>query len=183
MVPTGAVLVHHFPLQALNHFESANARRAETTAIKLDFTSSTAKKGERDWTADEIRRLRSLLTRPAARTMMDLACEQPGRRVTFGQVVATVGCERSEARGDLAALTKLIRKRFRRELAVARCAKLGGHDLRGNARGRGSLEQRGEELVRAKRVSIVLQRPGLARASAGLARCDCIHLASALSGT
>ena len=47
--------------------------------------------------------------------MMDLACETPGQGVTFAQVVDKAGCERRAARGDLAAMTKLIRKQFKRD--------------------------------------------------------------------
>jgi hypothetical protein len=47
--------------------------------------------------------------------MMDLACETPGQGVTFAQVVDKVGCERRAGRGDLAAMTKLIRKQFKRD--------------------------------------------------------------------
>lgn len=94
----------------------ADAMAGEGTALRPPAPSgSKGKKGHKDWTAEEIVRLNFLLSRPAARTMMDLACETPGQGVTFTQVVDKVGCELRTGRGDLAAMTRLIRKQFKRD--------------------------------------------------------------------
>ena len=93
----------------------AEAMAAETGQTKATAVARPTRKGEREWTAEEVGRLRSLLTRPTARAMMDLASKNPGEGVTFTQVVEKVGCERRAGRGDLAAMTKLIRKRFSRD--------------------------------------------------------------------
>jgi hypothetical protein len=87
--------------------EGQNEANATTPGI-----SSRANRG---WSADDVRHLRRLLTDPTARAMMDLACADPGRRVTFREVQAKAGRTFHQSRADLAMLTRLIRQRFDRD--------------------------------------------------------------------
>lgn len=66
----------------------------------------------REWTADEVRHLKRLVTNPTARMLMDLACAEAGKRVSFKEVYERAGRSYGQARADLAGFTKLIRQRF-----------------------------------------------------------------------
>ena len=66
----------------------------------------------RDWTADEVRHLKRLVTNPTARMLMELACAEAGKRVSFKEVYERAGRSYGQARADLAGFTKLIRQRF-----------------------------------------------------------------------
>lgn len=66
------------------------------------------------WTAEDIRDLCAQLRNPAAITMLDLCAETPEQLVTFSAAMKQAGRSHHQARGDLGALTKLVKSRFRR---------------------------------------------------------------------
>jgi hypothetical protein len=107
-----AVPRRYYPLVLKTLAQAMAAETPEQPAPAGQGSSSST--GDRDWTDDEIIELESMLTRPTIREMLNLTSEHLGKRITFGQVASAARREPRKARGDLAALTKLVRKRFRR---------------------------------------------------------------------
>jgi hypothetical protein len=68
------------------------------------------------WTSEEIAHLRSQLPpESVAITLFDLICREPGKRVTFDDLLQASGKEHNRARAELAALSKKIRGMFGRD--------------------------------------------------------------------
>ena len=70
--------------------------------------------GQRRFTGAELGLLkRALDPRSLPRTMLDMCAELPGEPISFDQVVARAGLESAQAKGQLGAFTKILKKLFR----------------------------------------------------------------------
>jgi len=98
-----ALLARHMK-PAVNLFESRSVRFEATTQEDI---------GQRRFSAGELGLLkRSLDLRSGARTMLDLCASRPGDLVTFDEVVSVSGLEPNQVRGQMGAMTKLLKKLF-----------------------------------------------------------------------
>jgi hypothetical protein len=77
------------------------------------LTPPPADDPDRQWTLQELRQLKSLIaTRPAALELHDLTAANPGESMTFPELLEKTGVTREAARGQLASLTIIAKKRF-----------------------------------------------------------------------
>src|SRR5688572_23026122 len=93
----------HYPavIQFLAHLMGGAAAKVEGPVQNL-------------WTHDDVRRLMAEPLNPTVRAMLDLTCEAPDTQVTLAQIQRRARLEYPQARAQLAAFTKLLRKRFAR---------------------------------------------------------------------
>lgn len=66
------------------------------------------------WTDKEIRQLRETLRPGAARTVLDVGSIKPGEWLSLSEIKRAAGRTQNQARADLAALTRLVKRDFRR---------------------------------------------------------------------
>jgi hypothetical protein len=69
---------------------------------------------EVSWTREDVRRLTLEPLNPTVRALLDLTCDAPETRVALTQIQRRARTEYAQARGQLAAFTKLLQKRFAR---------------------------------------------------------------------
>jgi hypothetical protein len=94
----------------------ADAMADQSRPPNPDLPSQTsAVKRDGPWTADEVRRLRPLISKnPTAFTLMEMTCANPGVRVSFKEVKEQAGRKHGDARADLASLSRITSHRMNR---------------------------------------------------------------------
>ncbi|MEX2238320.1 MAG: hypothetical protein WEB00_12380 [Dehalococcoidia bacterium] len=94
------------------------ALRAVADLLEATGTVSTSRGGRaassEAWTDTEIKRLREALKPGAARALLDLASKRPGEWLSLSEIKTASGRNQNQARADLASLTRLAKRDFKR---------------------------------------------------------------------
>lgn len=97
-------------LPAVVHALSA-AMHEDDTDSDGQAVESIGTNQEIDWShVEQCKRLRNELKAPAACTLLDLTAETPNTWISFAKLVEMSGRSKTQARGDLVALTKAVKR-------------------------------------------------------------------------
>src|SRR5579864_1876963 len=78
--------------------------------LLADLMANSSQERVRGWTADEIAKLKEVLTNRTAILLLDLTADRADQWVDFSELCTHAGRTKREAMGDLAGLTQRIRK-------------------------------------------------------------------------
>ncbi|MGE0227997.1 MAG: hypothetical protein AB7I38_05455 [Dehalococcoidia bacterium] len=81
---------------------------------RRERTAEVARLVSIPWTEEDIARLRSAVTNPSVRLLVDLLAADPTASISFTVLVERSGRSIGQVRGDLASLTALIKSQFGR---------------------------------------------------------------------
>jgi hypothetical protein len=100
------------PRSALRRVYEAIASPAEQAAKSgaLIPVAPVLTGSQSEWTADLISRLDAELTYPGVRVLLTLAAERAPRPITFAEAAAAAGVQETQLRGQLGALTKIVKR-------------------------------------------------------------------------
>lgn len=96
-----------YPVPDVEEFTVAPVRASARRARGDDYP-------ELPWDADDLRRFADVVSNPTVRTAMDLCASRPGEWISIRDVETKAGRTRYQARGDLAGLTMMVKRRFAR---------------------------------------------------------------------
>lgn len=96
-----------YPVPDVEEFTVAPVRASARRARGDDYP-------ELPWDADDLRRFADVVSNPTVRAAMDLCASRPGQWVSIRDVEAKAGRTPYQARGDLAGLTMMVKRRFAR---------------------------------------------------------------------
>jgi hypothetical protein len=105
------------PVHLLGQVYALLARKMEAPQslfeVQAHYRLTPEEIGQRRFSAGELGLLkRSLDLRSGARTMLDLCASRPGELITFDEVVTASGLGPTQVRGQMGAMTKLLKKLF-----------------------------------------------------------------------
>jgi hypothetical protein len=96
-----------YPVPDVEEFTVAPVRASARRARGDDYP-------ELPWDADDLRRFAGVVSNPTVQAAMDLCASRPGEWISIRDVETKAGRTPYQARGDLAGLTMMVKRRFAR---------------------------------------------------------------------
>lgn len=94
----------------------AEAMEAEEAASLVHVSAAPAPaagdEGSGGWTLETVAKLKPLVQNPTARMLLDMTAAKPDQWLDFEELMGTANRSYYSARGDLAGLTRLIKRTF-----------------------------------------------------------------------
>ena len=88
---------------------------ADAVTVRGDGAEAMTYRGEGQWTRAKIVRLEAEVSHPGTRTLLTMAAERAPRQVGFSEAAQRAHLEDKQLRGELGALTKIVKRIFNGE--------------------------------------------------------------------